>query len=102
MRRAATWVAPPLLAILCAWLTIGGTHWNLRVPFVYSGDALFYLAQSKSTLDHGWWWFNPSIGAPLGVHALAFAQNTNVDQAIVRIVGVFTREVGLARECWRG
>ena len=96
MPKAAVWIAPPVVAMLSAWLALGGTQWSLRVPFFFSGDALFYLAQSKSTLDHGWWWVNPSIGAPLGVHALAFAQNTNVDQAIVRIVGLFTREVGLA------
>ena len=91
-----TLIVPALIAPVCAWLTLGGVTWNLHVPLNFWGDATFYLAQSKSTLDHGWSWFNPSIGAPLGVHALAFAQNTNVDQAIVWFVGLFTDQVGLA------
>ena len=65
------------------------------MPFEFSGDYLFYLAQSKATIDHGWWWHNPSLGAPIGLHAVTFAQNGNVDQVIVRIVGLFTREAAL-------
>ena len=75
---------------------LGGPQWNIREPFIFIGDALFYLVQTKSTIDHGWWWWNPSIGAPVGLHAVAFAQNTNVDQAIVRIIGVFTHDAMLA------
>ena len=39
--------------------------------------------QSKSTIDNGWWWFNPMLGAPFGLDELAFPANSNVDQAIV-------------------
>ncbi len=92
----AAWGLPPSVVVLYAWLVLGGIQWNLREPFVFVGDALFYLAQSKSTIDHGWWWFNPSIGAPIGLHAVAFAQNTNVDQAIVWILGLVTRDAMLA------
>lgn len=90
------WGLPPLLVIVIVWLCMGGPAWKMRVPVAFSGDALFYLAQSKSTVEHGWWWFNPSLSAPSGLHALPFAQNTNVDQAIVWIVGLFTSEIGLA------
>lgn len=89
-------VLPPFIVIVFAWLMLGGPQWNLREPFIFDGDALFYLTQTKSTIDHGWWWWNPTIGAPFGVHAPAFAQNTNVDQAIVRIIGLFTNDAILA------
>jgi phosphoglycerol transferase len=89
------WALPPLVVAAAAWLALGGIRWDLRVPMAYSGDALFYLVQSKSTVVHGWWWNNPSIGAPTGYHALVFAQNTNVDQAIVRIVSMFSRDAVL-------
>jgi len=86
------WALPPLVVAAAAWLALGGIRWDVRVPLAYSGDALFYLVQSKSTVVHGWWWNNPSIGAPVGYHALVFAQNANVDQAIVRIVSMFLRD----------
>jgi phosphoglycerol transferase len=90
------WCLPPLLVVAFVWLVMGGSAWAFHIPISFDGDALFYLVQARTTLDHGWWWFNPSIGAPLGLHALPFAQNTNVDQAIVWLVGRFTREIGPA------
>lgn len=94
-RELAAWVWPPVFVLLFAWLSLGGVHWRADVPFEFSGDYLFYLAQSKATIDHGWWWHNPSLGAPIGLHAVTFAQNGNVDQVIVRLVGLFTREAAL-------
>jgi phosphoglycerol transferase len=94
--RLALWAVPPCLVILFVWVGLGGSRWNARTPTAYSGDALFYLAQSKATIDHGWWWENPSIGLPSSYHALVFAQNTNVDQAVVWLVGRFTGDVALA------
>jgi phosphoglycerol transferase len=94
--RIAAWVLPPTVVVLVVWLTLGGPKWDSRVPIVASGDALFYLAQTKSTLDHGWWWHNPSLGLPTEYPPLIFGQTTNVDQAVVWIVGRFTRDVGQA------
>jgi phosphoglycerol transferase len=85
-----------VLVLLVAWLSLGGVHWRAGVPFAFDGDGLFFLAQSKSTIDHGWWWNNPSLGAPTGLHAVTFAQNGNVDQVIVGITGIFTRDAPLA------
>ena len=53
------------------------------MPLSSWADALNYLMQSKSTVDNGWWWFNPMVGAPFGLHQLAFPANSNVDQLIV-------------------
>src|SRR4029077_7624269 len=60
-----------------------------------SGDSLTYVAQIKTTIDHGWWWVNPSLGAPFVFNELLFPSNTNVDQALVWLISRFTREVGL-------
>jgi phosphoglycerol transferase len=87
---------PPALVILVVWLTFGGPAWDARVPIAAGGDASFYLSQSKTTLDHGWWWWNPSLGLPLEYPPLIFGQTTNVDQALVWLVGRFTSDVGLA------
>ena len=77
------------------YLAFGGTAWNPRLPLTFWGDALFYLAQAKSTADHGWWWFNPSLGAPFGLYAATFPQNGNVDQLIIWAVSRFGGGIGL-------
>src|SRR3979409_1261062 len=39
---------------------------DLRVPFDYSGDALFFALGTKTPLEQGWFWTNPNVGAPGG------------------------------------
>ena len=95
MRRWLAWLLPPVVAIVATWASIGGPRWDLRTPLGFAGDALFYLGQIKSTVDNGWWWTNPRIGVPVGLHALTFPQNANVDQSIVWIVSRFTDQIGL-------
>jgi hypothetical protein len=68
------------------WVILEGWHRDIRVPLGFSVDSLFALSQTKATVDHGWWWFNPSIGAPFGFDARAFPANNNVDQAIVWVL----------------
>ena len=68
------------------YVYLRGWRRDFTVPFGFSIDSLFYLMQAKSTVDNGWWWFNPMVGAPLGLDELAFPANGNVDQAIVWIV----------------
>jgi phosphoglycerol transferase len=74
---------------------IKGWRHDLHVPIRFSSDALVFLMQSKSTLDNGWWWSNPMLGAPFEFHALAFPANTNLDQVIIWLVSRFTSSVGL-------
>ena len=93
MARVLTFVLPPLAVLAILWVRFGGTNWDPNLPLVFWGDSLFYLAQAKSTMDHGWWWFNPSLGAPIGLTAVTFAQNGNVDQAIVWVVSRFADSV---------
>lgn len=76
-----------IAAVLCwylpAWPRV------LGVPVMFFSDSLHALMQSKSTIDNGWWWFNPRLGAPFGLDLLAFPANSNVDQAIVWVVSRF-------------
>ncbi|MEO7189851.1 MAG: hypothetical protein ABI051_02205 [Vicinamibacterales bacterium] len=86
------WCAAPALAAVLLWMGLGGPGRDFHVPLAFSGDALFYFAQGKGTIEHGWWWHNPSIGVPLPYPALVFPQNTNVEQAVVWLVGWGTRD----------
>jgi len=42
--------------------------WNggLSTPNTYFGDGLYYAGITKSMIDHGWYFTNASLGAPLG------------------------------------
>ena len=99
MNRAATWLAwlaQPLLVGALIWAAIGDDHRDLQTPLALRGEALFQLAQSKATLDHGWWWANPSLGAP-GVHrAVLFPGSGTVDQLLVRLIGLWRDDVATA------
>jgi hypothetical protein len=76
-----------LLILAAMWVFLHGWRRDFTVPFGFSIDSLFYLMQAKSTVDNGWWWFNPMIGAPLGLDERAFPANGNIDQAIVWLAG---------------
>ena len=50
------------MIILCVFLQIWRA--DLRIPFYYAGDAAFYAMSIKGTVENGWYWQNPSLGAP--------------------------------------
>jgi hypothetical protein len=70
-------------------LLLHGWSRDFRVPFGFSSDSLWYLMQSKSTVENGWWWWNARIGAPFGLDALAYPSNSNLDQAVLWLVARF-------------
>jgi hypothetical protein len=100
LRRAVlldgAWLALQGCAVLAiAFFGLGGFDRNFRIPFDFSGDTLVFLSQAKGTIDNGWWWSNPLIGAPFTLPALLFPSNTNVDQAIVGVLGLLIQDVSL-------
>ena len=68
------------------WVLLEGWHRDIRVPFGFVSDSVWYLMQSKSTIDNGWWWWNPRLGAPAGLDEVSFPSNTTVDQ-VARLAG---------------
>ena len=64
---------------------VDGWQRDFRVPFGFVSDSVWYLAQSKSTIDNGWWWWNPRLGAPTGLDGVR-TPNSTVDQALVWLV----------------
>jgi hypothetical protein len=98
-----TWLSGARLALgqalligAALYLFLGGWQRDLGVPLGFSSDSLWFLMQSKSTLDNGWWWSNPRLGAPFAFDALAYPSNSNVDQAIVWMVGRFVSQPAAA------
>jgi phosphoglycerol transferase len=73
----------------CLYLYLRGWTRDFSIPLGFSNDSLVAILQSKSTVENGWWWFNPMVGAPAGYDQLAFPANSNVDQSIVWAVSRF-------------
>jgi hypothetical protein len=68
---------------------------DLRVPFTYFGDAVWTSLAVKGTIDHGWWWFNPSLGAPAGLNFGAFPAMDNTQFLIIRAISLITGNYAL-------
>jgi hypothetical protein len=91
----ALFIAVSLFALFRGWQR------ELRFPLAFSSDTLWFLMQSKSTVDNGWWWSNPRLGAPFGLEVLAYPSNSNVDQAIVWAVSrVVTNAIASVNLAW--
>lgn len=84
-----------ILIGIIVFTALEGWRRDFHIPLVFASDSLVVLMQTKSTMDHGWWWTNPMLSAPSTFHALAFPANANVDQFIVFLISRFTHSVGL-------
>jgi phosphoglycerol transferase len=95
LRRA--WL-PSVFVAACVvfYFAAGGSRRDFSVPVSFYGDSLFMMTIAKSILDHGWWWTNPSLSAPGTYAALAFPSNSNVDGALVWVLGWFVSDPGWA------
>lgn len=83
VRGCAIVVAHALFIAAILYLLLGAWHRDIHVPLTFSSDSLWYLMQSKSTVQGGWWWSNQHLGAPFVLDELAYPSNSNVDQAVV-------------------
>ena len=68
---------------------------DLRVPFTYFGDAVWTGLAIKGTIDHGWWWFIPSMGAPAGLNFGAFPALDNTHFLIIKAMSLVTGNYAL-------
>ena len=92
MRRLSLPLAQSLVIALALFVLFEGWRRDFRVPLGFVSDSLWYLAQAKSTVDNGWWWWNPRLGAPHGLDEVSFPSNSTVDQALVWLVSRFVTD----------
>jgi phosphoglycerol transferase len=84
-----------MVVLAVVWSALGGSARDLHVPLQYTEDALEYLMQAQGTIQNGWWWVHPRLGAPGTFEQLTYPSNTNVDQALVWLVHGVARGPGL-------
>ena len=85
------------ISIAAAFMLLNLRKADFHVPFAYRGDALAYALAVKSTLDHGWWWTNPSVGAPgsLDLYDFPFAAHDTVHLLLIKAMSAFSSDWAL-------
>jgi hypothetical protein len=81
------------VVILCLFLKLWRA--DLRVPFYYAADSLFNLLYTKGVIENGWYWQNPALGAPGGLHLYEFPSCDNQVTVIVWLISLFTHNAPL-------
>jgi phosphoglycerol transferase len=68
---------------------------DLRVPFDYHDDGLYFGMMVKSTIEHGWFLTNPSLGAPgvLAMHDFPSAEGFHL--LVVKVMSLCTSDWAL-------
>ena len=82
------------LGTLAGFLVLRPWRGSLHVPYAYLGDANFYHSVLKGILEHGWFWHNPSLGAP-GTQQLFDFPNVSgdlLDVFVWKFLGLFTSD----------
>jgi phosphoglycerol transferase len=95
IKRASLYITAAVLCvlILCVFYKIWRA--DLRVPFFYSGDSLFYSMFVRTTLDNGSYWQNPAIGAPGGMELYDFPGLDNSVAIQLVVFSLFTHNAML-------
>jgi len=95
IKRASLYimVAALCVLILCVFFKIWRA--DLRVPFYYSGDSLFYTMFIRTTLDNGWYWQNPALGAPGHLLMYDFPGLDNDVAVLALLFSIFTHNAML-------
>src|SRR3954467_15517640 len=93
----AAYAGAAAVSMLAATFLLDLPRADLRVPFEYRGDAFLYSAVIKSTLEHGWFWTNPSLGAPgvLQLYDYPNVAHESLHLLLLKAMGLFTHDWGL-------
>lgn len=68
---------------------------DLRVPFIYSGDTMFYGMLIKGIAEHGWFLSNPNIGMPYGTELHDFPIPDTFQFLLIKLATYFTHDHAL-------
>jgi len=68
---------------------------DLRVPFVYGGDAALIVSMAKALLQGQWIWSNSHLAAPFGFQLWDLPIFITLDAAAMKVLSLFTRSPGL-------
>lgn len=95
IKRASLYITAAALCIviLCVFLQIWRA--DLRVPFYYGGDAALFGMATKGAIENGWYWQNPSLGAPGSQQLYDYPTYDNAVIIFMLLLSAFTHNLFL-------
>jgi phosphoglycerol transferase len=87
-RALAAYAAGAAASCVAAFVLLELWRADLRVPFDYGGDGLLFSIITKTTVDRGWFWTNPSLGAPAGFSFYDYPVSANDTAHLLVIKGM--------------
>lgn len=90
IKRASQYITAAILSALILCFLLKLWRADLEVPFHYNGDAFLHSMFIKGIVDNGWYWQNPSLGAPNGLQMYDFPAVDNSAAAIIALLGLFS------------
>ena len=92
IKRASQYLTAAVLCVLILFVFYKLWRADLRVPFQYNGDALLHAMFIRGMIDNGWYWQNPSIGAPNGLQMYDFPAVDNAGAVVLWLISLFTHD----------
>ena len=90
IKQASLYITAAALCVLFLFVFYEMWRADLRVPFYYSGDSLFYSMFIRTIIDNGWYWQNHAIGAPGGMELYDFPGLDNSVAVPILLLSIFT------------
>lgn len=90
IKQASQYVAAAVLCLVMLCLFFKIWRADLHVPFYYIGDSLFYAMSTKGLIENGWYWQNPSLGAPGILQMYEFPTFDNGVVVVMLLISMFT------------
>lgn len=95
LRAAAPYCAVALAAAMALVFSLRLAERDLRVPFEYGGDALFYTVVTKAVSEDGFSRFG-RLGAPFGMDLFDWPTGMLLDLSVLGLLARLLGEAGLA------
>lgn len=94
--EVATYLAAAVTAVLTTVLAMRLWRADLRIPFIYHGDAIAVAAHFKTVIETGWYEYQPLLGYPAGQTYHDFPTADNLNFVFAHVLGWFTSDWALA------
>jgi phosphoglycerol transferase len=90
IRQSSQYIAAAAVCMLMLCWLIQLWQADLRVPFYYTGDSIFWAMSTKGVIENGWYWQNPFIGAPGILQMYEFPGLDNGVMGVIWLMSVLT------------
>ena len=95
VKEASLYIMAAALCVLILTYFLKLWRADLRVPFFYATDSVFWLTLTKGIVDNGWYLQNPFVGTPGGLQLYDFPAFDTAVAAILWLFSVFTHNPAL-------